>query len=225
MMGCREKSADSDTATEACDPQALVRQLQRCVRMLSSVSTLLPRAVDASDLLTQTCDMAISVGGYRAAAAALYHEPHRRSLTCVASRAINSGLAARLAEQIVLAGARSTSIVADALHTEEPRCCNSPLDHSATIVLKSFMLELGVHSAVALPLTDNSRVVGVLLLVADSDLAFGQSELQLLRDVAGTISFALRGHVAAPYPAKAGAMIPSLRLRTVTISAGSWQTC
>src|SRR3954470_16603858 len=107
MMGCCKKSAGSDTAAEACDPQALVRQLQRCVRMLSSVSTLLPRAVDVSDLLTRTCDMAIRVGGYRAAAAALYHDPHGRSLTCVASRAINPGLAARLANEIVLAGARS----------------------------------------------------------------------------------------------------------------------
>jgi len=198
MMGCCQKSAGSDTAAEACDPQALVRQLQRCVRMLSSVSTLLPRAAGVSDLLTQTCDMAIRVGGYRAAAAALYHEPHGRSLTCVASRAINPGLAARLADEIVLAGARPTSIVAGALRTGEPRCCDSPLDHSATIVLQSFMIELGIHCAVALPLTENSRAVGVLLLVADSDLAFGQSELQLLRDVAGTISFALRGHMAAP---------------------------
>ena len=196
MMDCCKKSAGPDTAAEACDPRALVRQLQRCVRMLSSVSTLLPRAVDASDLLTRTCDMAIKVGGYRAAAAALYHEPHGRSLTCVASRAINPGLAARLANEIVLAGARPTSIVAGALRTGEPRCCDSPLDDSATIVLKSFMIELGVHCAVALPLTENSRAVGVLLLVADSDLAFSQSELQLLRDVAGTISFALRGHVA-----------------------------
>jgi len=60
------------------------------------------------------------------------------------------------------------------------------------------MIELGVHSAVALPLTEDSKAVGVLLLIADSDLAFGESELQLLRDVAGTISFALRGHLAAP---------------------------
>src|SRR5205823_955263 len=44
MMGCCKKSAGSDTAAEACDPRSLVRQLQRCVRMLSSVSTLLPRA-------------------------------------------------------------------------------------------------------------------------------------------------------------------------------------
>jgi len=198
MTCCCNQSADSDTAAEACDPQVLVRQLQRCVRMLSSVSTLVSRAADVPDLLARACDMAIRVGGYRAAAAAVYHEPHRRSLTCVASRAINPGLAARLAQEIVLAGTRPSSIVAGALRTGEPRCCNSPLDDSATTVLKSFMIELGVHSAVALPLMENSRPVGVLLLVADSDLAFGQSELQLLRDVAGTISFALRGHMAAP---------------------------
>jgi diguanylate cyclase (GGDEF)-like protein len=198
MMGCCEKSVDSDTAAQACEPQLLVRQLQRCVRMLSSVSTLLSRAVDVSDLLTQTCDMAISVGGYRAAAAAVYHEPHWRSLTCVASRAIDPGLATRLSNEIVLAAERPSSIVAGALRTGEPRSCDGPLDHSATIVLKSFLIELGVHCAVALPLMDSSRAVGVLLLIADYELAFGPSELQLLRDVAGTISFALRGHRAAP---------------------------
>ena len=197
MMGCREKSVEYDSAAGACDPQFLVRQLQRCLRMLSGVSTLLPRAVDVFDLLTQTCDMAISIGGYRAAAAALYDD-HRRSLTCIASRAIDPGLAARLAKEIVQAGARPGSIVAHALRTGEPRCCDNPADDAATIVLKSFMIESGVHSAVALPLTEKSNTVGVLLLVADSDVAFGQSELQLLRDVAGTVSFALRGHMAAP---------------------------
>ncbi|MBS0421346.1 MAG: GGDEF domain-containing protein [Proteobacteria bacterium] len=167
--------------------------------MLSNVSTLLPRAADVFDLLTQTCEVAINVGGYRAAAAALCDDrAHRRSLTCIASRAISPELAARLAREIVLAGARPGSIVARALQTGEPRCCDNPSDDAATTVLKSFMMELGVHCAVALPLTDNSRTVGVLLLVADSDVAFGQTELQLLRDVAGTVSFALRGHMALP---------------------------
>ncbi len=171
--------------------EAQIARLNRVLRMLSGVNSLVVRIRDRSELLQETCRLAVSVGGYTAAIAC-WKTPGSPTLQPVIWSAIDDKTAEPLRAAVTDAGTRDTSIVGRVLKTGQAYICKNTQQLEGTATFSRLLLATGQHALAALPLLVDDTPVGVLLLTARDSEAVGDEELHMLREVAGNLSFALQ---------------------------------
>jgi diguanylate cyclase (GGDEF)-like protein len=182
-----EAAAKADQARQ----EAQIGRLNRVLRMLSGINGLVLRIRDRTDLLKETCRLAISVGGYSAAIASC-RVPGFTSVQPVAWSGINDSMTDALRLYVAASAARESSVIARVVRTGKEFVCNNTANHSATTAFDSLMQHAGMLSVVALPLIVDHTTNAVLVLTArDADLV-SDEELDMLREVAGNLSFGLQ---------------------------------
>jgi diguanylate cyclase (GGDEF)-like protein len=171
--------------------QAQIERLDRVLRMLSGINGLVLRIRDRTELLRETCRLAISVGGYAVAIASSRMHGFS-SLQPMAWSGIDDEMTERFRAHVAEAVGRESSVIAKAVRTGKEYVCNNTATIAATATFDSLMLHSGLLSVVALPLLVDGAVIALLVLTArDSDVV-SEEELQMLRELAGNLSFGLQ---------------------------------
>jgi diguanylate cyclase (GGDEF)-like protein len=162
-----EAAANADRIRQ----EAQIARLNRVLRMLSGVNGLVLRIRDRTELLRETCRLAVSV---------------------MAWSGVNDELTEKLRAYVAESIDRESSVIAKAVRTGKEFVCNNTASVSATVTFDSLMLNAGLLSVVALPLLVDGAVIALLVLTArDSDVV-SEEELLMLREVSGNLSFGLQ---------------------------------
>jgi diguanylate cyclase (GGDEF)-like protein len=171
--------------------EAQIARLDRVLRMLSGVNALVVRIRDRTELLRETCRLAVSIGGYSTAIVAM-KSAEAPDLQPIASSGADESVTEDLCAAVTESATQAGSLIARVLQTGTPFVCNDSVDLEATTNFNDLMSRAGMCSLVALPLVIDGAALGVLLLVAREPGAISDEELRMLREVSGNLSFALQ---------------------------------
>lgn len=187
----RRAISEAAAKAERIRQQAQIARLNRVLRMLSGVNGLVLRIRDRTELLRETCRLAVSEGGYAAAIASAI-VPGMQSMHPVAWSGIDDRTTGNLRTYVAKAAARKSSVIGQVISTGKPFVCNNTAILSATAAFDALMIQAGLLSVVALPLVVDNTTIALLTLTArDSDVV-GEEEMEMLREVAGNLSFGLQ---------------------------------
>jgi len=185
------RALEDAAAREARQRQeAQIARLTRVLRMLSGVNAMLPRAREHNELLKEACRLAVSIGGY-AVAVVLLKKPRKSHAHPVAWVGTDSDVTDRL-RTLVGEPEEEGGIIAHVMQQATVFASNDTAELDETAHLRAMLLEAEHRSLVVLPLTVDGTAVGAFLLTAREKNAVSDEELDMLREVAGNISFALQ---------------------------------
>ena len=182
---------DAEKNNERVRQESLIARLNRVLRMLSGVNSLVLRIHDRKELLQETCRLAVSVGGY-ASAIASTKVLNIAAMQPVAWSGIDDRITDDLRSYVADSAGRSGSAIAQVIRTGKEFVCNTTGSGAATVKLDALMVHAGLQSVVVLPLIIDGTVIAVLILSARDSNILGAEELEMLREVAGNLSFGLQ---------------------------------
>jgi diguanylate cyclase (GGDEF)-like protein/PAS domain S-box-containing protein len=167
-----------------------IRRLNRAQRFLSGASEAAMRVRDRDRLIKEACRLAVSVGGY--ARATIYLLPNEVAgtppLVCSYGDVQDDGTKWSITHSLP----ENMGPVARVLATAEPIVLNDLSDPTDAAQLGKSPAPAGSRSRIALPLSIDLAVIGVVELDAKEPGVFGDAELALLKQVAANITFALQ---------------------------------
>jgi diguanylate cyclase (GGDEF)-like protein/PAS domain S-box-containing protein len=167
-----------------------IRRLNRAQRFLSGASEAAMRVRDRDRLIKEACRLAVSVGGY--ARATIYLLPNDVAgtppLVCAYGDVQDDGARWSITHNLP----DGMGPVAQVLATAEPIVLNDLSDPLDLGRLGKSPVPPGSRSRIALPLSIDLAVIGVVELDAREAGVFGDAELALLKQVAANITFALQ---------------------------------
>jgi diguanylate cyclase (GGDEF)-like protein/PAS domain S-box-containing protein len=186
VIGIRGSSRD---VTEQQEQQARIFHLKRVLQMVSGVNGALVRLRDRDSLLTETCRLAVNVGEYLLATVWLIEGRAIRSVvTAGACEAAFAGVSMPFAGD----DGADPSMMAKAIRTQQAAVAPDITDPTAPVCHREMLRAADVRGLVALPLLVDGTSVGALVLGTGSANQLDDGELNLLREVAANLSFALQ---------------------------------
>ena len=180
--------------TRALNEAAARRQitrLTRVLRMLSGINTAVIRIRERRELFSEACRLAVEVGGYSMAMVLLKIPGTRRRIEPVAWSGSGRD-AALLRNWLAESAARENSTLETLLQTGIPFICNDSKQLSSDPEAQRILGEAHLRSMVAFRLSIDQTPVGILILAAVTAGILSDQELQMLREVAANLSFALQ---------------------------------
>jgi diguanylate cyclase (GGDEF)-like protein len=171
--------------------EAQIARLNRVLRMLGGVNGLVLRIRDRTELLRETCRLAVSVGGYAAAVAAA-KVPGLPTIQPVAWSGLEDELTRDLCSYVAQSTMSESGVVGKVVRSGKEFVCNNTGETSETLRFDTLMVKTGMRSVVVLPLVVDGTPIGVLLLAARDSGVVAAEELEMLREVAGNLSFGLQ---------------------------------
>ena len=169
-----------------------VLRLNRIHTVLSSINALIVRSRDRRDLLESACRIAVEQGNFGAAWIGLIEEDSANLRTAAWAGLDIAHLAGdeRAMNECISQG---IGIVARAIHEKRPAYSNDlAAEPQATFTPRMrAALDHGFRSFIALPLMLRHKAIGVMQLFARECGVIDETELRLLTEIAGDISFAL----------------------------------
>jgi diguanylate cyclase (GGDEF)-like protein/PAS domain S-box-containing protein len=174
--------------TERQQTAEQIRRLNRLYRVLSNINQLIVRRKEPEWMLNEACRIAVDEGGFRMAWVGLVN-PKTDLVRPVAQAGHVGDYLENL--QIALVGPYSEGPTGMALRTGQTVVCNEMATDPQMALWRDAALALGYHASIALPLTVQGAVRGVLNLYASETDCFDAEEIALLEELAGDVAFAL----------------------------------
>lgn len=169
---------------------ARVARLNRVYAFLSGINTTIVRTRDRQRLFDEACRIAVDPGGFRMAWIGLF-EPNGLDITVAARAGQDDGYL----DQIRLTAREDTAdsclVLVQALRADAPVVCNDVETDERMARWRVLALQGGFRALAVFPLHQGTKTVGALLLYSSEQGVFDESEMRLLVEVAGDISFAL----------------------------------
>jgi diguanylate cyclase (GGDEF)-like protein len=169
-----------------------IARLTRVLRMLSGINTAVIRIRERGELFSEACRLAVEVGGYSMAMVLLRKPGTRRRIEPVAWSGSGGKGAAVLRNWIAESAARENSTIKTLLQTGSPFICNDSNQLPSGLETRRILGEAQLRSMVAFPLLVDQTPVGILILAATAAGILSDQELQMIREVAANLSFALQ---------------------------------
>ncbi|HWL61429.1 MAG TPA: EAL domain-containing protein [Steroidobacteraceae bacterium] len=183
--------SDAAARDEKRRQQAQIARLNRVLRMLKGVNDVVMRCRDRTELLRESCRVAISLGGYAMAAVA-GGGGGGAAIKALAADGMDAEAIASLERGAQDAVASTSGMLSRVLASGSEHVCNDTADLESTARFDSLLVSNGLRSVVALPLTVDGRTTAALLLAAREPGLLGEEELGMLRDLARSLSFGLQ---------------------------------
>jgi diguanylate cyclase (GGDEF)-like protein len=187
----RRAIAEAEAALERKRQEEQIDRLNRVLRMVSGVNSLVLRIRDRTELLRETCRLAVSAGGYIAAIAAA-KVPALPAIQPVAWSGLDDVLTRDLCNYVAESAMAESGVIGRVVSTGREFVCNNTSEVDETARFDSLMIRVGLRSVVVLPLLVDGTPIGVLLLAARDSGAISDEEIGMLREVAGNLSFGLQ---------------------------------
>jgi len=182
---------DARVRRERKAQQARIARLDRVLRMLSGINSLMVRARDRQELLNETCRLAVVGGGY-ATALVFLETPGASGLQALAGAGADNELTDTLRDAILQESGADMTLLDRVARTGREFVCNDTSKLQPVSELTAVLQKGGLLSLVALPLVLDSVPIGALVLTAHGADTISTEELQMLREVSGNLSFALQ---------------------------------
>jgi len=168
-----------------------IARLDRALRLFSGVSGAAVRIRDRTELLRESCRLAVSIGGY-AAVVAMLKVGGNPVVQPLAWCGADDAQAQALRELCAAAAAQPDSLIGQALQSGKAVVAHEAGEAGSSAGFVQPWLQAGLRCAVALPIVVDGTALGALLLAGDDPGSVADEELQLLSEVAGNLSFALQ---------------------------------
>lgn len=181
------RGAMQDISEQKANEQR-IKRLNRVLAILSHINMLIVRVKSRQELYTESCRIAIEVGGLSMAMIAVVDEAQDR-IVPVASMGKSPDLMDKISNILSSANKRKT-MVARALATKEPMVSNDAW-RDPQVVFREDYIECGVHSMAVLPLVVSGRAIAIFALYAKEPQFFHDEEMGLLIELANDIAFAI----------------------------------
>ena len=165
-------------------------EVSRAYATFGRTNQMLLHATSEAELLQQTCQTIIEVGGYAEAWIGVAQEGEERIVTPVAS----AGRVAHLAGATIswADDARGQGPVGRALRSNEPHAVRDLLASGAPVGSRALLEEAGLRACCALPVNCGDGVRRVLV-ISDSEVRdFEDEELQLFLELTVSLALGLR---------------------------------
>lgn len=184
------RGADRDITVRR-QHEARIARLNRVQTLLTEVYSAILHVRDREELLSEACRLAVQHAGYPLATAYL-RQSGSKSLRPVAWHALPEIRAASL--PLPLPGERipGHGPVARAIQQSELVVIPNLADPEVEVPHLPEQLKLGFHATAVLPLVVDGTAIGALQLHSRDTDVFTDEELNLLRQLAGNIAFALQ---------------------------------
>jgi diguanylate cyclase (GGDEF)-like protein/PAS domain S-box-containing protein len=164
-----------------------IRRLNRVLSALGGINALIIRTSNRDQLLQESCRIVVEAGQFPKAWIGLIDEDSqelRFGAGYGGSEAFHESIRSMLREDAL----QSSRLVAQAIRALKPVVANDLLREAIPL---TDAMETGSRSLAVLPLIVDGRAAGVLVIHAEISGFFDQEEINLLRELAGDISFAL----------------------------------
>ncbi|MBI5439854.1 MAG: HD domain-containing protein, partial [Deltaproteobacteria bacterium] len=176
--------------TERRQAELALRRTNRSLRTLSSCNQTLIRATSETELLEGMCTILVEEGGFQRAWAGLVAGETSGFVSASCRRRDADGVSC--SETVVLApGSPEQEVASMAVSAREPRVhIEVPLGKGGPEGALDG-LRAGPGAFAAVPLFQEEKVLGVLVLHADDADAFDEEELRLVSELAGDLAFGI----------------------------------
>lgn len=181
----------AEDITERIEQQNKIARLTRIYACLSSINALILRVRDRQELFQEACRIAVGEGAFQMAWIGLI-DPDTQEGKVAAWFGGDPGYADKVRLTARAGAPYSERPACRAVRLMRPVVCNDVLTDSSLAELWDELVRRGHRSVAAFPLMVDRRAVGVLTLFAGEVGYFDESELKLLNELAGDISFALQ---------------------------------
>ncbi|MBZ0096461.1 MAG: PAS domain S-box protein [Sulfuricella sp.] len=175
--------------TERKQAERALRRLNRALKTLSACNEVLVRATDETQLLNAMCKQIVETGRYRMAWVGLVERDGEHRIRRAAQAGCTAGFLDTHLAQVKGEGDWCPTIRAvrtGTVQIVEDISADSTFPHWREEVLR-----LGVLSCLALPLLQDSQVLGSLTLYSAEAATFSKDELDLLLELAADTSFGI----------------------------------
>ncbi len=176
---------------------AELRQTNQILLMVSECNQALVRISDEQKLIQEICRVIVEIGGYRLAWVGFAESDRGRSVRPVTAVGFENGYLEKIkiswADNQLGQGPTGTAIRTGAVCLGKDFLSDPKLAPWRPLAIKR-----GFRSSIALPLAIEGRAFAALTIYATEPNAVGQSQIQLLTDLAEDMAFgitALRAHV------------------------------
>jgi PAS domain S-box-containing protein/diguanylate cyclase (GGDEF)-like protein len=183
------RGTDRDITVRRQQEQHIAR-LSRIHVMLSSISSAILRVRERHELLQEVCRIGI-VGGYSHTAIYLI-EPGTSTARPAAADGEHADEVKPFGIGLRASDTKFSSLMGQALATGLPAACNDLSGAAQDMNFRDTALSWGTRACAVLPLRVDATVIGVLILHSKEVGAFTQDEIDVLSQVAGSLSFALQ---------------------------------
>ncbi|HEY0339921.1 MAG TPA: diguanylate cyclase, partial [Steroidobacteraceae bacterium] len=170
------------------------RRAQRvtgALQMLSAINAAVVRTPDRSTFLSDACRLANRLGGYAVAMIATI-DPATLMARSVATAGLSLGGAQAEIFKVAESEGEDTSLTGRVIRTGEAVVCDDLLTTLLPVAGREQMLASGIRSLACLPLRIDQSTVGTFMVGGLESGLMGPDELQLLNEVAGSLSFAMQ---------------------------------
>lgn len=190
------EQANSVLEDRVAERTAEIERTNRALRVLSQCNRTLLREREVPKLLEAICQLIVGPGGYSLAWVGFSDGNPPGSVRPVARAGENSDAFAS-ASAVWSDDDWSWSPAAVAFRTGQTVVEHDISRNGVDQTWRKWAEQYGIQATVALPLREESRIIGVLSIYAQSPHAFEARELELLDEMAADLSFGietLRGH-------------------------------
>lgn len=172
--------------------EARIERLTRVLQMLSAINAGVVRIRDRTQLFEETCRIAHDVGKYASAFVVLI-DPHTRIARPVAW----SGAAAEFRNLVSfpvdsVTAPEDETVTGRVLRTGVEAICNDLLGAGNRLKFGDRLFSLSINCLVSIPLLVDETPVGAFTVGSVESCAMSEEELDMLREVAANLSFALQ---------------------------------
>ena len=181
------------TAQDITDRKLVEIELERknrILRMLSDTNQTLIHTADEMTLLNKICQIAIDLGGYKLAWIGFAENNKEKDIRPVAHVGFESGYleALKLTWADTERGRGPSGV---AIRTGKPSVARNIATDPAMAPWRADALKRGYLSSIALPLTTNDKVFGMLAIYSGEPDVFNDDEVKILKELADDLSFGL----------------------------------
>jgi PAS domain S-box-containing protein len=171
-------------------PQRLLARVNRALKVFTECNKALIRATDEKELMNKICRTFVKVGGYRMAWVGMAENDGERRIRPVAQWGDRNGYLRDL--EVSWAenewGGGPTGI---AIRTGRPTVVQNVPNDPKWAPWREQALQHGIQSSISLPLLEDGRAFGALIIFAGEPEAFRSEEVELLRELAGDLSYGI----------------------------------
>lgn len=176
--------------TKRKETEAELLRLNRGLRTLSQVNRTVVRAASEAQLMRDICEIMSDRGGYRLAWIGLVRDDENKNIAVMAASGEGEGYlnGLDLSWADVPSGHGPAGI---AIRSGETQIVQNIGNDPRFDARRALAQEYGFGSSITLPLMASGRALGVLNLYSETTDAFGESELELLEEVASDLAFGI----------------------------------
>ncbi|MDB5838148.1 MAG: hypothetical protein JWQ23_100 [Herminiimonas sp.] len=178
--------------TERKQARLEIIRINRALRMRTACNELLIRATDETELLTEVCRLALDIGGYRMAWVGYAQDDERRSIRIAAQAGCDdAGFIAALNLSWSEDNWTGQGPAGRTIRSGMPEVCEDITKDPTLSRLVPDMAQRGYRGLICLPLRENSRTAGLLVLYLDEVRPATAEEIKLLQDLTDDLAFGI----------------------------------